>query len=168
MKPQREHGLCHATTQSDAPQQLPKARDECKTYRVWADMRARCRNPRWWLYKYYGARGITVCERWNTSFANFFADMGRRPPGMQLDRIDNSKGYSPENCRWASRAEQQRNTRATRHIEYQGRTQCLADWAKEAGMAPNALGSRLKLGWTMERAMTEPVRKHTFKGRRAA
>lgn len=144
---------------------IPKARDACRTWHIWRDMRARCTNPKWWLYRYYGARGITVCDRWMASFKNFFDDMGRRPEGMQLDRIDNSKGYGPDNCRWATRAEQQRNTRQTRHITYQGQTQCLADWAKQAGMAPNALGSRLKLGWTMERAMTEPVRKHA---RRAA
>lgn len=139
---------------------LPKARDACKTYRIWMDMKWRCTNPKWWLYRYYGARGITVCDRWMESFANFFDDMGRRPAGMQLDRIDNMKGYSKENCRWATRAEQQHNTRKTRNLTYQGRTQPMGVWARELGMGQNVIGSRLKLGWSIERAFTEPVRKH--------
>jgi hypothetical protein len=83
---------------------------ESKTYMVWKAMRQRCNNPRHADYPYYGGRGITVCERWN-SFANFLADMGEQSPGLTLDRQNNDNGYSPDNCRWVTRATQAANRR---------------------------------------------------------
>jgi hypothetical protein len=73
-------------------------------------MRKRCHNPNQDNYAYYGGRGITVCERWD-DFAAFLADMGERPPGMSLDRVNNDHGYSAANCRWATRTEQAHNRR---------------------------------------------------------
>lgn len=87
------------------------------TYRSWEKMKARCLCPTDNRYEYYGGRGITICQSWVESFESFLADMGERPPGTSLDRIDNSKGYEPANCRWATREQQMRNTRATKLCE---------------------------------------------------
>ena len=84
-----------------------------KTYQCWRKMRTRCENPNATRYADYGGRGITVCERWH-DFAGFLADMGEQPPGLTLDRKDNDGNYEPGNCRWATRAEQNRNQRPRR------------------------------------------------------
>ena len=88
--------------------------DGTPTYRCWINMRERCNNPNHHAYASYGGRGITVCERWATSFENFLADMGVMPAGLTLDRIENNGNYEPGNCKWATRAEQQRNRRVTK------------------------------------------------------
>ena len=90
----------------------------------------RCSNPKYPQYQDYGGRGITLCVRWLT-FANFLADMGARPVGTTLDRMDNDEDYRPGNCRWATKSEQMRNTRRNRWIEIDGRRQCLTDWCRE-------------------------------------
>lgn len=84
---------------------------ESKTYSVYIQMIERCHNPNHKFYSYYGKRGIYVCERWQAGFKNFLEDMGEVPEGLSLDRIDNEKGYSKENCRWTTKKEQQRNRR---------------------------------------------------------
>ncbi len=129
------------------------------TWHIWQGMIQRCRNPKNPSFKNYGGRGIKVCERW-MDFDSFLADMGQRPAGMEIDRFpDNDGDYEPGNCRWATDAEQSRNNSRNVRLEYQGETKVLSDWASERGMAATTLWARLfKLGWTLERALTTPLR----------
>lgn len=133
-------------------------------YIAWRNMKGRCSAPRHPAYKRYGARGIQVCERWRSSFANFLADVGRRPsPKHSIDRIDNSGNYEPDNCRWATSREQARNTKRNRLIEWDGRLMCIAAWAQEMGVKANILYNRFSQRWPLEKVMTQPVlsRKNT-------
>lgn len=139
-----------------------RRRDFSREYLSWASMRKRCNNPK---ERGYGARGITVCDRWDKSFEAFLADMGPRPAGMTIDRIDNERGYYPGNCRWASVFTQNRNRRTTRFLTHNGVTMCLTDWAQALQMPRTALVSRLDKGWTVERALTSP---HRSTSRRSA
>jgi len=86
---------------------------QTKTYKIWRGMRSRCNNPKVTCYKYYGGRGITICDRWN-DFRNFLADMGKRPKGMTIDRKNNNGDYEPGNCRWATYQEQSHSSRQTK------------------------------------------------------
>lgn len=133
--------------------------DHPSEYGSWAQMKARCLNPRSTSYDLYGGRGIRVCARWERSFWNFLADMGKKPgAGYSIDRIDGDGDYTPENCRWADARTQGRNTRTNQLIEHQGRTQTIREWAEEFGVKPATLRYRLKVGWNMERALTAEPR----------
>lgn len=125
-------------------------------FRTWCEMRYRCNNPEKWNYKYYGGRGIKVCERWMT-FANFVADMGERPDKHTLDRIDRNGHYSPENCRWASREEQANNASYNKALVFNGESINLSRAARKYGLRVETLHARLKYGWTVEQALTIPV-----------
>lgn len=132
------------------------------TYARWKSMMQRCNDSNADNFKHYGGKGISVCERWR-DFAAFRTDMGECKSGETLDRIDNSKGYEPGNCRWATMAKQNRNRSHCVEISFQGRTMILRDWAVEIGISPNALAQRLYLGWSVERALTTPLKKRTKK-----
>ncbi len=127
-------------------------------YRSWAGMKSRCNNPNHSNYHYYGGRGIKVCSRWNQSFKAFLADLGRKPyPKYTLDRIDNSGGYKPSNCRWTTQSEQRKNSRSARLLTVNGKTMCVLDWAKELYIHPTTIYFRLNAGWSSKKALG-PVR----------
>src|ERR1019366_3456147 len=118
----------------------------------------------------YGGRGISVCERWRQSFEDFLSDMGPRPPRNQLDRYPNTDGnYEPSNCRWASKRANCRNksTEFHRTITHDGRKLLLCEWAAETGISRETISDRLRHGWSIARALTEPPRaSFARKGRR--
>lgn len=128
------------------------------TYYVWRGMISRCTRPDNKDYKWYGGAGITVCERWKT-FQNFFDDMGARPDGMSIDRIDRTLGYSPENCRWATLKEQARNQSNNRIVLYKGEYKCVKELSEYSDVAYQTIIARLNRGWSIENALNIPSRK---------
>lgn len=132
---------------------------ESGIYHSWEGIIQRCTNPNNSAYHRYGGRGITVCDRWR-KFENFLEDMGEKPTDKTIDRIKNDKGYFKENCRWATREEQNRNKRSNRLIIHDGRTQCLIAWAEEIGVNKNTILNRLRRGWSIDEALTTPVGKN--------
>ena len=116
----------------------------------------RCNNPSSPKWKDYRGRGITVCSRW-LKFDLFFGDMGEAPKGMSLERVNNNQGYSPENCRWDTPMEQASNRRTNRFLEFQGQIKTVSQWARDLGVPVSALTSRLRNGWEISRALTEPT-----------
>lgn len=120
-------------------------------------MLSRCEDVNFKQYKDYGGRGITVCERWK-SFQCFLDDMGIRPHGKTLDRIDNNGNYEPGNCRWATRKQQSQNRRYCPQLTANGKTQGIEEWAAEMGINPWTIRGRLKKGWSHQRAVCEPVK----------
>lgn len=123
------------------------------TWVSWMLMRQRCTNPKHKSFAEYGGRGITICERWE-SFENFLADMGERPANHSLDRRDPNGNYAPDNCRWATSEEQANNKRTSRRYTYDGRTQTLAQWAREIGVSRQSLRYRLDNDFSIEEALT--------------
>jgi len=114
------------------------------TYDSWCHMKQRCYNKDWVRYDRYGGRGVTVCDRWRDSFINFVADMGDRPSGGTLDRIDNDGNYEPGNCRWATRRQQAENRHNAKRITHDGYTMSVIDWAKKLGIKATTIRARLK------------------------
>jgi hypothetical protein len=123
------------------------------TYTVWAGMIQRCHNPNARSYKHYGNRGIKVCDAWRNSFTEFFNDMGAKPDGLSLDRINNDGDYEPSNCRWATGSQQKRNRRTTTFLTYQGKTQSVSDWAESIGLPRKILERRVRDKWPLERIL---------------
>jgi hypothetical protein len=127
-------------------------------YRRWTGMIGRCENKGNKDYPRYGARGITVCDEWRESFETFYRDMGDPPKGMQIDRIDNNKGYCKENCRWATVTRNSRNRRSAVWVEWNGKLMTLADAVEQTGLEYQAVHQRWKnYGWDLARALTEPI-----------
>lgn len=130
------------------------------TYSAWHGMLSRCTNPNHIAYRLYGARGVSVCARWR-KFAAFYEDMGARPRGCTLDRIDNARGYEPGNCRWATAAEQARNTRRNNWLTLNGERLTLTDWCNRYGVNTGTVRARLRFGWSHEEALTTPPNMRT-------
>lgn len=137
----RTHGRCHTPE-----------------YMTWVRMRRRCENSESQDYHNYGARGIKVCERWKV-FANFYADMGERPgKGYMIDRVDNDGDYEPENCRWTTVKESNRNRRNIRFLVIDGIRKGLGEWAEESGTNLETIRSRLQRGWDSKEAVFGEIR----------
>ena len=119
-------------------------------------MMSRCHNPKHEKYRFYGGRGIEVCDRWRESFLNFVDDMGPRPDGLTLERDENDKGYFLGNCRWATWEQQHFNQRKT--VRVNGIS--LSETARRAGMPREVVVMRVNRGWSIERALSTPVRSY--------
>ena len=127
-------------------------RSRTPLHSAWMMMRQRCENPNNHAYRNYGGRGIKVCARWS-SFANFLEDMGERPKGLTLERVDNDGDYCKKNCKWASRRRQSRNRRDNINITIKGVTKCVSDWADHFGIPRQTVYTRLVNGWSHKEAL---------------
>lgn len=130
----------------------------------WRAIKGRCCNPKNDSYKRYGARGITICEEWKNSFVSFYewAMENGFEENLTLDRIDNSKGYSPSNCRWVDMKIQSNNTRRNRLITAKGKTQTLQQWCEELGFKSHqVIHNRLLRGWSIDDALFTPLKNQT-------
>ncbi len=127
-----------------------------KLYWVWKSMRARCHYRKHRVFHRYGGRGIKICKRWDI-FSNFVADMGPRPKGTTLDRIDNDGNYTKRNCKWSTAKEQMRNCCQTKYLSLDGVRRPLTEWAEISGISKYALHQRVRNGWPMKRAIWTPM-----------
>ena len=141
-----------------------------RIYGIWAHIKSRCYNPSVERYKYYGGRGISMCEEWRNSFEAFYewAMANGYKEGLSIDRIDNNGNYEPSNCRWVTTVDQMNNTTRNQSITYNGETHTIAEWARIANIPYKAFYARLKRGWGMEKALKAEYRanynKITYKG----
>ena len=137
-------------------------RSKTSEHNIWCAMRRRCGDKSNARYSRYGGRGITVCERWASSFENFFEDMGPRPSRHHsIDRINNDGNYEPSNCRWATQLVQCHNSSVSTNLTHNGETKCIKDWAAHAGISSKSMYTRLANGWSIEKAISTPIRKST-------
>jgi hypothetical protein len=130
------------------------------TYTSWSGIIERCYNPNSGNYMMYGAKGITMCQRWRESFENFLEDMGDRPEGCSIDRIDVYGNYEPENCRWSNAKTQARNRTNNVRYEYDDKYLTLPEWSEITGIRADTMLCRIKkLGWSIEDALTrKPIK----------
>jgi len=126
-------------------------------YRIWAGIKTRCLNKKEKDYKNYGGREILICKRWLNSFENFYKDMGDRPRGTSIDRINNNGNYCPENCRWITKKEQNLNKRNNKMITYKGETKCLSKWAEKFNINYFLLWKRLNRGWDINKIFNKSI-----------
>ncbi len=138
---------------------LPSCTSKTSAYSRWKGMLQRCYRPEVKDYPLYGARGITVCQRWRDDFLSFVEDMGQPPEGKTLDRIDSNGNYEPTNCRWATIEEQASNKRDTKKFTFNGESRTATEWARHLGLSKQLVINRLgRYGWPIDRALAEPPR----------
>lgn len=130
-----------------------------KIYHTWRAMRQRCYYPKHKYYDKYGGKGITICDEWHHSFEEFYkwALLSGYREGLSIDRIDNTKGYYPGNCKWSDWPTQCRNRKSNIYLEYDGKNLCIEDWSKIVGINSCTLRHRYKIGWTAEKILTHRV-----------
>lgn len=130
-----------------------------KEYKTWSGIKKRCENPKASNWHQYGGAGVTICKKWKDSFLTFYEDMGPAPSEYHsIDRIDNSKGYCKENCRWATAKQQARNKTNNRKIEIAGKSKTIAEWIEyfDLDISPVLVHQRLRRGMSIEVAFTRP------------
>lgn len=137
---------------------MAKGSPEYRTWVSWCSMRQRCLDPNTKDYQRYGGRGISICPEWE-EYTQFLADMGLVPEAKSLDRIDNSSGYSKENCRWATKQEQARNRRTSKMLSIDGQNKTLAEWAEISGLPSSTIRMRITRGDAVDSDLLRPVRK---------
>ena len=136
---------------------MPPGASKAPEYQAWISMLNRCYKPRDFGYRWYGAKGIKVCDRWRLSYSAFLSDVGVRPsPAHSLDRIDSAADYEPTNVRWATKTQQMRNTSGNRFVVVGGESRCIAEWAEISGVKPKTIGFRLRHGWDAREAVFSP------------
>ena len=137
-------------------------------YNTWRNIHQKCLNPNSPAYKYYGGRGISVCDEWKSDFLTFYnwANANGYRDGLTIDRINNDGDYTPNNCRWVTMKEQSINKRNTVTLEYNGITKSIKEWSDDLGFKREVLKSRLKNGWSAEETLTTPSSFHNKLHRR--
>ena len=134
-----------------------------RLYRVWIGMKTRCYNPKAGNYKYYGAKGVSICEEWigDDGYRNFksWALKNGYKNELTIDRKDNNKSYSPDNCRWVTQKEQARNTSQVKMLEYKGEVRSIPEWAENVGISTECLKQRIKNGWSIEKCIETPSKR---------
>ena len=160
MTKRKEPGLPHGN-QTHGGSRTPE-------WYAWECMKQRCYNPKDRGFINYGGRGIFVCERWLHSFENFLLDMGLRPIGYAIERRDNNGPYSPDNCLWIPRGDQNKNKRNVRFLTFADQTLSISDWARKLQVPVLFIWSRLKRGWSIEDTLTRPRTTLSEAGQRGA
>ena len=159
------------TSRDNGKSSITHGMTKTRLYQEWAGMKARCYSPGNRNFKNYGARGIAVCPEWRDDFMAFYEWAikagydDKAPRGVYtLERKDNNGHYCPENCCWATAAEQSQNKRNTIRLTYRGKTLTVSEWAKKTGISAARIRKRISSGWSVQRALTEPIHKEKQRG----
>lgn len=138
-------------------------------YNTWRNIHQKCFNENSTSYKYYGGRGIKVCDEWKSDFLIFhdWAYANGYCEGLTIDRIDNNGDYCPDNCRWVPMSVQANNKRTTRFLTFNGVTKPIREWRSEFGLGRGVIEGRLLMGWSVDEALTTPASLHNKRHRRS-